>query len=128
MTDRYSRKALDYFLNPRNAREMADPSGQGRAINAFSDVVTIHITVEKDLIQEATFQAQGCAACIATASVATEMMTGKPLDYALSLDVETLSETLDDGIPTQKLERALVTPTAIRVAVDDYRERSGHEG
>ena len=119
----YSRKAIDHLVNPRNARNLDAPSGLGRAINDDQDVVTFAIRVEGDIITDAGFQAQGCAACIATASIATELVIGQSVGTAAAITVATLSDALG-GIPATKLPRTEVTATAVRVAVEDYRSRT----
>jgi len=120
----YTRKAIDHLVNPRNARNLDAPSGLGRAINDDQDVVTFSIRVVGDVITEAGFQAQGCAACIATASIATELVIGQPLATAEGITVTILSDALG-GIPATKLPRTEVTATAVRVAVEDYKARAG---
>ncbi len=103
---------------------MPDANGQGRAINrACSDVVHFYIRVEDDLIVDASFKAQGCVACIAAASVTTELCLGRTLEQAVALDKEQIAEALD-GVPPSKMVCSMISPTALRVAVDDYRSRS----
>ena len=118
MSGRYSRKTIDHFMNPRNLGRLATATGRGRAVNSAQDVVTFEVEVTDGVVQAARFEAQGCAACIATASIATEMIVGVELEKARGMtDLESLSEALD-GLPNGKLPRAKVTATAIRVALD----------
>ena len=122
MSGRYSRKAIDHFMNPRNSGRLDGATGQGRAINDAQDVVTFYISATDNVVDRAMFQAQGCAACIASASVATEMIVGRTLDEAIELtELERLSEALD-GIPSSKMGRAKVTVVAIGVAIEQHRK------
>ncbi|MFT5431372.1 MAG: nitrogen fixation NifU-like protein [Myxococcota bacterium] len=120
MSGRYSRKAIDHFMNPRNSGRLDGATGQGRAINDAQDVVTFFIAANDQIVEKAMFQAQGCAACIASASIATEMMVGRTLKEAAELtNLDLLSEALD-GLPSSKLSRAKVTVAAIRVALEQH--------
>ena len=120
VSGRYSRKTIDHFMNPRNQGRLSDATGRGRAVNAAQDVVTFEVRMEDGHVTAAMFEAQGCAACIATASVATELMVGLSLTDALECtQLGSLSEALD-GLPEGKLPRANVTATAIRVALESH--------
>ena len=120
MSGRYSRKAIDHFMNPRNLGRLPEATGRGRAVNNAQDVVTFEVRVQDDVVLEARFEAQGCAACIASASIATELIVGQPVTEAKRLsELAVLSEALD-GLPAGKLVRAKVTSTAIQVALDEH--------
>lgn len=120
MSGRYSRKAIDHFMNPRNQGRLVDATGRGRAVNSAQDVVTFEVIVSNGVVTDAKFEAQGCAACIASASIATELIVGQSLvDARTFTELSTLSDALD-GLPSGKLPRAKVTTTAIRVALDDH--------
>lgn len=118
MNKYYSRAAIDHFLHPRNARVMANPSGVGEAVNKAEDTVRFYVRVEADTIADASFQAQGCAATIATASIATETLRGMAVAAARAVDVAALADALG-GLPAFKVERAEVTVSALRAALDD---------
>ena len=120
MSERYSRKAIEHFMNPRNLGDLDGATGKGRAINSAQDVVTFSVKGDAEKITEAQFQAQGCAACIASASVATELIVGRSLDEAAQVaDLDVLAEALD-GLPNSKRGRAKVTIAAIRVALEEH--------
>ena len=108
-------------MNPRNLGRLGDATGRGRAVNSAQDVVTFEVRVADDTVVEAKFEAQGCAACIASASVATELIVGRTLEEAQELsELSVLSSALDE-LPPGKLPRAKVTATAIKVALEDHR-------
>lgn len=119
----YSRTVIDHFRKPRNSRAMPDANGEGRAINrACSDVVHFYIRVADGLIADASFKAQGCVACIAASSVTTELCIGRTLDEALAIDKDVIADALD-GVPPPKMVCSMICPTALRVAVEDFRAR-----
>ena len=102
---------------------MADADGVGRAINeACSDVVTIYIRVEDGRIADASFKAQGCVACIAAASVTTELAQNLGLDDARSFNKEAVLDVLGE-IPPGKMQCSFISPTALREAVQDFENK-----
>ena len=67
-------------------------------------------------------KAQGCVACIAASSVTTELCIGRTLDEALAIDKDVIADALD-GVPPPKMVCSMICPTALRVAVEDFRAR-----
>ena len=121
----YTRIVVDHFWNPRNLRAMPDASAEGRAINrACSDVVRLFIKVEDGVIVDSSFQAQGCVACVAAASMTTELVQGRSLKdpgHEL-LGEDEVVEALG-GLPAKKVECSVIAPNALRAAVESFREQ-----
>ena len=121
----YTRIVVDHFWNPRNLRAMPDASAEGRAINrACSDVVRFFIKVEDGIITDSSFQAQGCVACVAAASMTTELVKGRELAEGAGdvLDEDEVVEALG-GLPAKKVECSVIAPNALRAAVASIREQ-----
>lgn len=116
MNKYYSRAAIDHFLHPRNSRAMSDATGVGSAVNKAGDTVRFYTRVDGGLIAAASFEAQGCAATIAAASIATELVLGKAPADVLGWTVETLSTALG-GLPQFKVERAVVALSALHASL-----------
>ena len=93
----YNDKVLEVFANPKNVGEMENADGVGTIGNAScGDIMRIYIKVENEIITDAKFKTFGCAAAIATASTATDMIIGKTIDEALAIKNASLLETLLD--------------------------------
>ena len=122
----YSEKVMDHFQNPRNVGEMEDPSGVGTVGNAkCGDIMRMYLDIDDNgVIQEAKFKTFGCGAAIATSSIATEMIKGKPLSEALKLTNKAVVEALD-GLPPAKLHCSVLAEQAIKAAIADYYTRQG---
>ena len=114
----YTREAMQHFLRPKNARAMEAPDGIGRAVNKVGDVCTFALEVKDGAIVDAAFQAQGCAATIIAASVATELLVGRPVADAAALTLDEVAQQVG-GLPEAKLSRANVAVVAIHVAAKD---------
>ena len=123
----YSDKVMDHFQNPRNVGEIADASGVGEVGNAkCGDIMRMYIKVEDDVITDCKFKTFGCGSAIATSSMATELIKGKPLAEALTLSNKAVVEALD-GLPPAKIHCAVLAEEAVRAAIKDYYDKNGIE-
>ena len=66
----------------------------------------------------------GCASAIASSSMATELIKGKPIDQALALTNQAVAEALD-GLPAIKMHCSVLAEEAIKAAVKDYYDKNG---
>ena len=120
----YSDKVMDHFANPRNVGEIADASGSGTVGNAkCGDIMKMDIQVEDNVIVDVKFKTFGCAAAVATSSMATEMVKGKTIEEALALTNKAVAEALD-GLPPVKMHCSLLAEEAIHAAIEDYQKRN----
>ena len=123
----YSDKVMDHFQNPRNVGEIADASGVGEVGNAkCGDIMRMYIKVEDDVITDCKFKTFGCGSAIATSSMATELIKGKPLSEALTLSNKAVVEALD-GLPPAKIHCSVLAEEAVRAAIKDYYDKNGIE-
>ena len=121
----YSEKVMDHFQNPRNVGKMEDADGVGEVGNAkFGDIMKMYIKVEDDIITDVKFNTFGCGSAIASSSMATEMIKGKPVSEALELTNKAVVEALD-GLPAQKVHCSVLAEEAIKAAIEDYYSKHG---
>ena len=121
----YSEKVMDHFENPRNVGKIADADGVGEVGNAkCGDIMRIYIKVKDGIIEDCKFNTFGCGSAIASSSMATEMIMGKPLEEALQLSNKAVVEALD-GLPVQKIHCSVLAEQAVRAAIIDYYEKNG---
>ena len=121
----YSDKVMDHFQNPRNVGKMDDADGIGEVGNAkCGDIMRIYIKVEDGVITDCKFNTFGCGSAIATSSMATELIKGKPVEEALELSNQAVVEALD-GLPPQKIHCAVLAEEAVRAAGKDYYDKNG---
>ena len=121
----YSEKVMDHFQNPRNVGKMDDADGVGEVGNAVcGDIMKMYIKVKDGIITDVKFNTFGCGSAIATSSMATEMIKGKPIEEALRLSNKAVAEALD-GLPPVKMHCSVLAEEAVRAAVKDYYGRHG---
>ena len=121
----YSDKVMDHFQHPRNVGKMDDADGIGEVGNAkCGDIMRMYIKVEDGVITDCKFNTFGCGSAIATSSMATELIKGKPVEEALELSNQAVVEALD-GLPPQKIHCSVLAEEAVRAAVKDYYDKNG---
>lgn len=121
----YSEKVFEHFTNPRNVGEIPDANGVGEVGNArCGDIMKMYLKIEDGIIEDIKFKTFGCGAAIATSSIATEMIKGKPIEEALKLSNEAVIEALD-GLPAVKIHCSVLAEQAVKAALSDYYTRLG---
>ena len=121
----YSEKVMDHFTNPRNVGKIDDADGIGQVGNPkCGDIMRMYIKVNDGIITDVKFNTFGCGSAIATSSIATEMIKGKPIEDALKLSNKAVVEALD-GLPAYKLHCSVLAEEAVRAAVKDYYDKHG---
>ena len=121
----YSEKVMDHFTNPRNVGIIEDADGIGEVGNArCGDIMKIYIKVKDGILTDVKFKTFGCGSAIASSSMATEMIKGKPISQALELTNKAVAEALD-GLPAHKLHCSVLAEEAIRAAIKDYYDKNG---
>ena len=124
----YSDKVMDHFRNPRNVGQIDDADGVGEVGNAkCGDIMRMYLKIDDDgIITDCKFNTFGCGSAIATSSMATELIKGKPVEEALKLSNQAVVEALD-GLPAHKIHCSVLAEEAVRASVKDYYDKKGIE-
>ena len=123
----YSDKVMDHFRNPRNVGVIENADGIGEVGNAVcGDIMKIYLKIDNDIIQDVKFETFGCGSAIASSSMATELIKGKPVSEALQLTNKAVAEALD-GLPPVKMHCSVLAEEAIKAALKDYYEKNNIE-
>ena len=135
---KYSKKIINHFQNPRNVGEIKNADGVGEVGNLrCGDVMRVFIKIntrklkaksdkletEEEYIEDIKFKTLGCAAAIAASSIMTEIAKGKSLDDAYKISRDDINDLLGK-LPAQKYHCSILSASAIKKAIDDYREKS----
>ena len=120
----YSEKVMDHFRNPRNVGVIEDADGVGEVGNAkCGDIMKMYLKIENDIVTDVKFETFGCGSAIASSSMATELIKGKPLSEVKELTNKAVAEALD-GLPDYKMHCSVLAEEAIRSAIEDYEKRA----
>lgn len=123
----YTQIVMDHFKNPRNQGELEGADAVAEIGNPeCGDTTKIYLQIKDDRIEDVKFQTLGCAAAIASASMATEMIKGKTLEEAWALTNREVADALG-GLPEKKMHCSVLAEGAIRTAINQYRQSRGLE-
>ena len=80
----YQEIILDHGKNPRNKGKCLDYSHDAKAHNPLcGDKVHIYLKLDKELkVDDVSFEGEGCAISLASASILTEIIKGKDFNVA----------------------------------------------
>ncbi len=116
----YSEKVMDHFRNPRNVGTIENADGVGEVGNAkCGDIMKMYLKIDDDVVTDVKFETFGCGSAIASSSMATELIKGKPVSEAMQLTNKAVAEALD-GLPDYKMHCSVLAEEAIQSALDDY--------
>eukprot|EP00929_Paragymnodinium_shiwhaense_P036991 TRINITY_DN19783_c0_g2_i1.p2 TRINITY_DN19783_c0_g2~~TRINITY_DN19783_c0_g2_i1.p2 ORF type:complete len:175 (-),score=53.79 TRINITY_DN19783_c0_g2_i1:218-742(-) len=122
----YHEIVVDHFNNPRNVGSLdKNDDNVGTALvgkASCGDVIKLQIKVGDDgVIQDAKFKTFGCGSAIASSSLATEMIIGKPMEEAETIQNTDLSSFLK--LPPVKIHCSVLAEEAIKTAIEDYKTK-----
>ncbi len=119
----YSEKVMDHFKNPRNVGVIENADGIGEVGNVkCGDIMKMYLKIDDDVISDVKFETFGCASAIASSSMATELIKGRPVSEAMQLTNKAVAEALD-GLPAYKMHCSVLAEEAIQSALEDYYSR-----
>jgi len=111
---------MDHFRSPRNMGTLKDANAEATIGNpSCGDVMKIMLRIEGKKIVDVKFQTMGCAAAIATSSIATEMVKGKNLDYAKKLTSKDVADALGK-LPAIKHHCSNLASDALHKAIENW--------
>lgn len=123
----YHERVVDHYDNPRNVGTFdKNDSDVGTGLvgaPACGDVMKLQIKVDEESgkIVDACFKTFGCGSAIASSSVATEWLKGRPMEEVLSIKNTEIAKHL--SLPPVKLHCSMLAEDAIKAAVKDYEAK-----
>ena len=121
MAEDYTPTVLDHFTNPRNVGTVRDANAEGSVENPqCGDLVKLSLRVEGGVIREARMKTFGCAAAIASASMLTTLIEGRPVGEALALRDADVVAALG-GLPPGKQACSVLAQDVLARALEHVR-------
>lgn len=124
----YSKKVLEHVRHPQNMGEIKNPNGVATVGNPVcGDIMRLYVKIEKkkgkEYLKDVKFQTLGCGAAIATSSMITTMVKGKPLSEAEKITNQAIADALG-GLPASKMHCSLLAAEALQKAIVNYRQKT----
>jgi nitrogen fixation protein NifU and related proteins len=118
----YSDKLLDHFRNPRNYGSLPSPDVACEEFNPLcGDRIRIELKISDNRVAAARFVGDGCAICIAAASLLTGLVLGADIDQDEALSSEKLLSSLESDIKPSRIKCALLPLEALRSCVKIFK-------
>ena len=126
--NKYTKTLVQHFETPMNvgsfSKEIKNIGTGLVGAPACGDVMKLQIKVnpETNIIEDAKFKTFGCGSAIASSSYATELIKNMDIESALKLSNQNIAKHLK--LPPVKLHCSMLAEDAIRMAIEDFRNRS----
>ena len=119
---------LDHYKSPRNYGRLLDPDVSHEEGNPIcGDVIRIDFELNNNRVNETRFTGKGCAISQASASILTDMIKGRDLDYVKSISSNQMLDSLGMKISPIRLRCALLSLKVLRSALFGINTWPGEE-
>lgn len=125
MLDRqdYIEIILDHYENPRHKHRMENASIQlGGGNPGCGDLITVYLKITDDgVIEEASFEGEGCTISQAGGSIITELIEGMNVDEVKALGKDTMIEEIGEDAVKSRVRCATLALGTAQAAVDAWK-------
>ena len=111
MSNLYSEMILEYYKHPKNKKRLENPDIHNKSHNPLCGdncEIFVKLDEKKSVLEQITFDGQGCAISIASASILTQLVKNKSLKDALDMDKDDLLDMLGISLSPNRLKCALL--------------------
>jgi nitrogen fixation NifU-like protein len=119
--EKYSEKAVDHWMHPRNPGMLEKADGHGRITGPCGDTMEIFVRIQDKAIAEISFLTDGCGTTIACGSMLTELAKGKTVAEARGITRKTVLDAIG-GLPEEDQHCALLAANTLQAALKDYEK------
>lgn len=116
---RFSAEVIEHFTNPRNCGRLDSPDVAAFVGNPVcGDQILLTARVRGDAVTETAFEAFGCSASLAVASILTERLAGMAIEEIAGLDSDRVAGWAGGLAPQQRHVAELGADVAQRLAAN----------
>ena len=115
----YSQTTIEHIIHPHNTDSIPNPDGYAAVNTPDGETIKIWLRIRKDLVEDAAFWTNGCAATIACGSMSTELVMGKTVMQALGVAARDIADALEE-LPAGNFHCAELAASALRAALKDH--------
>jgi nitrogen fixation NifU-like protein len=123
MSSVYEEHVMDHYKHPRNRGELEQPDVTVRDTNPLcGDKITVQLVIRDDTIEQAKFQAGGCALSQAGASILFERLPGMSVTDARAYDKQHILDEFGTALSVSRIKCALLALSAVKKALVEYQK------
>lgn len=116
----YSKEVMEHYRNPKNVGKIDDADAIGEAGSlACGDALKIYLKIKDGVVTDAKFQTFGCGSAVASSSILTEMIIGKPIEEVKKITNKEIADKLG-GLPPEKMHCSVMGHEALENALSKY--------
>lgn len=108
----------DHFKNPRNKGLKNEGVTSHKRNPSCGDDITVEVEIENGIIKHVHHDGQGCLICCSSASVMSEVLTGKTVE-----DAKELTHTFFDMLMGKEVDEDMLDEASIYQGVSKYPAR-----
>ena len=113
--DIYREEILEHWRSPQNFGELADADFVIDQINPLcGDQVTFFFKIKKGKINKISFTGKGCAISIASASILSEAIFGKPVSALAKITGRDVLKMIGGSVGPARLKCAFLSLEAVK--------------
>lgn len=116
----YSKTAINYYINKPHMGQIPDADIISEMTGTCGDTMGIYIKMDNGVVGDAKYQVMGCAGAISAAMAVVDLIKGKDLDFARSIDDGTVYKVLQE-IPVKKHHCIQLAVKTLHKALDTHR-------
>lgn len=118
----YSNTAIDYYITKPHMGHIADADIISEMTGSCGDTMAIYIKMENGVVSDAKYQVMGCAGAISAAMAVVDLIRGKDLEFARSIDDGSVFRVLKE-IPAMKHHCIQLAVKTLHKALDAHRNQ-----
>jgi nitrogen fixation protein NifU and related proteins len=116
----YSQTAIDYYITRPHMGLIPDADIAAEMTGTCGDTMGITIKMNNGVVGDAKYQVMGCAGAISAAMAVVDLIKGRDLAYARSIDDGTVFKVLEE-IPVKKHHCIQLAVKTLHKALDARR-------
>lgn len=119
--DLYAENILDHYRDPRNIGEGKTSTVSHSEKNiSCGDEITVHLTINEDVIEKIEWEGVGCAISQAGMSIFAEEFEGKSVDAVMSMKKDDIYELLGVPVGPRRFKCALICLHTVKNALRSH--------
>ena len=127
MDDMYREEILSHYKRPRNWGPLEDPDLEFEDTNPLcGDQIRMDLRVDDGIVTDVKFSGRGCAVSLASASILTELVMGKPLDEVRALTKDDVLEEIGIPVSPARMKCALLGFNVLNLSLAIGDAHPGH--